>query len=143
VAGQLAQANNAFSGIDFGVPPRQMCMPPGTSISVANGAITIANRFCTITFSLNPGEVTGYFADPGSGLMVKLADGSSRFETWTLGIRVVTNFAGREHNILSSRSTDVGQRNWWRAPGIGLARSMRLRPNPRSEIHLLPNTPKL
>lgn len=92
--GMLAAAGNAFAKAEIMViGGGDLCLPPGSVLTITQAGLQIATPYCTVAFNLEPsGSVS--FTKPGTGGEVPQLDtGQSQLETRLTGIRAVVEFS--------------------------------------------------
>ncbi|MGO8975375.1 MAG: hypothetical protein ACLQNV_17845, partial [Steroidobacteraceae bacterium] len=91
---KLRAAGNDFADGNIFFGPRQLCLPPDTSLSIGPGSLVLNNPFCKISFELqSSGSID--FRQPGAALLEKptqLANGEEKFETRLTGVRITVKY---------------------------------------------------
>jgi hypothetical protein len=90
---RLAAAGNVFAGANIFFGPRELCLPPNSTLSISPNSLVIENPFCKLSLGLEQSGGVA-FTEPGTGGNVpQLSNSEPRYETRVTGVRAIVEFS--------------------------------------------------
>jgi hypothetical protein len=105
----LSNSGNGLARVSMWTIGGGICLPPNSTMVLRGRALTIANRFGALRFELVPSGAVSYVEPQSRRAAPPLSDGTARFETRVMGVRVVNT-----KSALYSQHRDAAKYEVWR-----------------------------